>query len=154
MSEEPRFSLTMEHVEGFEFKVTFDWEGADELLLDEPSPLGGENGPNASRLIGAAAGNCLSASLLFCLQKAKVDITGIKTVVEGRMVRNEQKKMRIGGIQVRIELDTPAEQAKLTRCLSLFEDYCVVTQSVRSGIPVGVEVVDTAGRRLFASDEG
>ena len=151
MAEEPRFSMTMEHVQGFEFKVKFDWSGADELLLDEPDPLGGERGPNASRLIGAAAGNCLSASLLFCLGKAKVDVTGMKTVIEGRMERNEQKRMRIGGLAVKIELDTPADKSKLDRCLNLFEDYCVVTQSVREGIPVEVEVVDTEGSRLFTS---
>jgi uncharacterized OsmC-like protein len=150
MAEEPRFSMTMEHLKDFEFKVKFDWEDADELLLDEPDPLGGEKGPNASRLIGAATGNCLSASLLFCLRKSRVDVTGIKTVIRGRMERNEDKRMRIGGIEVSIELDTPAEKAKLDRCLNLFEDYCVVTQSVREGIPVSVEVVAPDGTRLTA----
>lgn len=148
---EPRFTMTMEQIENFEFKVKFDWEGVDELLLDEPVPLGGGKGPNAARLIGAAVGNCLSASLLFCLQRSKVEVNGVKTQVSGVLVRNEQKRLRIGDVQVRIELDTPAERAKLERCLGLFEDYCVVTESVRNGISVGVEVVDPTGAQLFSA---
>ena len=31
-------------------------------------------------------------------------------------------------------------QARLDRCLELFEDFCVVTQSVREGFDVSVEV--------------
>ncbi len=146
---EPRFTVTMEQLDGFEFKVKFDWEGVDDLLLDEPAPLGGNKGPNAARLVAAAVGNCLSASLLFCLQRSKVEVSGVKTVVNGSLVRNEQKRLRIGAMDVRIELDSPVERARLERCLGLFEDYCVVTQSVREGIEVGVEVVDPAGATLF-----
>jgi organic hydroperoxide reductase OsmC/OhrA len=37
------------------------------------------------------------------------------------------------------ELDAEAGQ-KLNRCLELFQDFCLVTQSVRAGIDVEVEV--------------
>ncbi len=154
MAEEPRFRVTVQQIEDFEFKVKFDWDGVDELLLDEPEPLGAQNGPNAARLVGAAAGNCLSASLLFCLRKAKVDVKGIKTVVEGEMARNEKKKLRIGKLTVRIGLDTPAENAKLERCLGLFQEYCTVSQSLQSGIPIDVEVTGRDGEKLFTSAEG
>jgi hypothetical protein len=33
-----------------------------------------------------------------------------------------------------------SEAAHLQRCLSVFEDYCIVTQSVRSGVDVQVVV--------------
>jgi hypothetical protein len=32
------------------------------------------------------------------------------------------------------------------RCLGQFEDFCVVTESVRRGIPVAVTVVDALGK--------
>jgi hypothetical protein len=35
----------------------------------------------------------------------------------------------------------------MQRCLELFEDFCVVTQSVRAGINVEVDVEPTAGER-------
>ena len=38
---------------------------------------------------------------------------------------------------------------RLKRCLDLFEDFCVVTASVRQGIPVSVEVLDENGASLL-----
>lgn len=56
-------TLNLEHVQGYEFRLTFDWPDLPDLLLNEPAPLGA----GASRLLAAAVANCLSASLLFCL---------------------------------------------------------------------------------------
>ncbi len=154
MSESMSFRITMERVEGLEFRVTFDWPGVAELTLDEPSPLGGQRGPNASRLLAAAVGNCLTASLLFCLQRSKVDLGPVHTEVEGSLARNERGRLRIAGMRARIHLPVGQEEReKLARCLGLFEDYCVVTASVRDGIPVEVEVVDREGRSLMAVHE-
>jgi hypothetical protein len=32
-------------------------------------------------------------------------------------------------------------QERMPRCLSVFEDYCIVTASIRAAIPVDVRVV-------------
>jgi uncharacterized OsmC-like protein len=32
------------------------------------------------------------------------------------------------------------DREKLTRCMGLFEDFCIATQSVRQGIKVDVEI--------------
>jgi hypothetical protein len=55
------------------------------------------------------------------------------------VVRNEQKRLRIGKVRVRIE--APLGAAAVQECLPLFEDFCTVTQSVRAGLDVEVEVV-------------
>ena len=78
MAETLTFGLELEQQEGFEFRVRFDWPGVQELLLDEPEPLGRRRG--------------------------------------------------------------------LERGLEQFEDFCVVTQSIRAGIPVNVSVVDAEGK--------
>jgi hypothetical protein len=41
----------------------------------------------------------------------------------------------------------------LERCMVQFEDFCVVTESIRHGIPVDVEVVYANGRSLHARRE-
>ena len=150
MAEEPQFTFTLEQKQDMQFLVKFDGEQMQDLLLDEPVPIGHDKGPNASRLIGAAAANCLSASLLFCLRKARQEPAGIKATVTGSMTRNEKGRMRIGGFDVSIKVDgLDREAAGSRRCLELFEDFCVVTASIRQGIPVNVQVVDEAGERLF-----
>lgn len=139
MSEHPAFRIEMERIEGFEYRVKFDWEGVADLVTDEPEPIGGRKGPNASRLLAAAVGNCLSASLLYCLQRSRAEVSGMRTAVVGTLTRNERGRLRVGGLDVRIEVEG-VEPEKLERCRGLFEDFCLVSDSVRHGIPIRVEV--------------
>lgn len=153
MSVEGRFKIYLEHLEDYEFKVKFDWDKVADILMDEPPPLGHQNGPNASRMLAAATANCLSASLMFCLQKSDVPPAGLKTAVTCTIVRNAKKRLRVGGLDVCITIAENLEQsARLNRCLSLFEDFCVVTASIREGIPVAVTVENEAGEVLHRAD--
>ncbi|MGC9220818.1 MAG: OsmC family protein [Solirubrobacteraceae bacterium] len=141
MSEADGFQYTMDLQDGYRFLVEFDQEGVSPLLLDEPEPLGDGSGPNASRLLAAAVGNCLSASVLYCLRRSRIEVQSMRTTVSGSMVRNEAGRLRVGGINVRIEpVVDEAEQPRMARCLGLFEDFCVVTESVRNGVDVKVAV--------------
>lgn len=149
MSEEGRFTIHLEQLDGYEFKVRFDWEQAAEVVMDEPPPLGDRAGPNASRMLAAAAADCLSASLLYCIAKEAPPAGAIRTAATCTLVRNEQKRLRIGGMEVRIEVAGElAEAARTRRCLELFEEFCVVTASLRQGIPIAVEVVGADGEVL------
>lgn len=140
------FSITVEQVEDFEFRVRFDKPQYAELTMDEPAPLGKDAAPNAARILAAAIGNCLSASLLFCARKSKVTLGPVHTRVKARIARTEKGRLRIAGVEVEIDPQiAEGEKAKAMRCLGLFEDYCVVTQSVRQGIPVDVSVKGFSG---------
>lgn len=153
MSEVGRFTLHLEHLEGYEFKVKFDWDNVEDVLMDEPLPLGGKAGPNASRMLAAATANCLSASLLFCVSKEETAPHSLKATAICKMVRNEKKRLRVGGMEVRLTVSGELEQSvRMQRCFCLFEDFCVVTASVREGIPVAVTVDNEAGEILHQSD--
>ena len=135
------FSADILQRDHFRFDVTFEGESWDPIVVDEPAPLGGGTGPNAARLLAAAVGNCLAASLLLCLNKSRVELRDLKARVEGVMERNEQGRFRIAGLSVAITPTVVGEPSKkYERCLKLFEDFCIVTQSVREGIEVGVVV--------------
>jgi len=136
-----RFALTLTLREGFQFAADFGDSGIPELLLDEPPPLREGRGPNAARILGAAVGNCLGASLLFCLRRARIEVRELRVAVEGTLVRNERGRLRLGEIRVKLLPDVAPEQRdRIGRCLDLFEDFCVVTESVRRGIDVQVAV--------------
>lgn len=135
------FSIALDWEGGYEFSVDFDQEGVPPLLTDEPPPLGGGSGPNPVRLLAAAVGNCMSASLKFCLDRSRVELLDLKVRVDGTVVRNEQGRFRVGSLAVRLEPTlAPADVERIGRCLEVFEDFCIVGQSVRQGIDVSVEV--------------
>jgi hypothetical protein len=66
------------------------------------------------------------------------------TTVSASLERNEDGRLRVHAIAVQIEpVVDEAQHARMRRCLELFEDFCVVTQSVRGGIEVDVTVEPT-----------
>ena len=132
------FDLTLEQVDAYEFKVKFDKEAFAELKVDEPPPLGKDAGPNPTRLLAAAVANCLSASLVFCMSKQRAPIAGVKSRAHVALVRNDQKRLRIGHVDVTITLPPGVDAEKLQVCRGMFEEFCVVTQSVREGLKVNV----------------
>ena len=119
------------------------------LLADEPAPLGQGAGPSPVQLLAAAVGNCLSASLLFSLRKLKQNAEPLACEVQAQVGRGADKRLRVLGLQARLTLGVPAEAVEhLERLLGSFEDYCTVTASVRTGIPVTVQVFDAHGAQL------
>lgn len=68
------------------------------------------------------------------------------TTVAGTLVRNERGRLRIGEIRVTLAPEVnPEQQERMGRCLELFEDFCIVTESVRHGFPVTVHVETAVG---------
>ena len=134
------FLIHVEQVDGFDFRVRFDKEEYAELRMDEPAPLGQDTAPNPARIVAAAIGDCLSASLVFCLKRRGVAVSGLRSEVRVQLVRNEKKRLRIGKVAVSIHPQSPIPDEALDACLKTFEDFCVVTQSVREGIEVSVDV--------------
>lgn len=136
-----RFEVALTLRDGYAFTVDFAEGEGPPLVVDELPPLGEANGPNPARLLAAAVGSCLSASLLFCLRKSRIEVNRLRTTVEGTIARNERGRLRIGGIRVRLAPELTAAQAeRMGRCLDLFQDFCLVTESIREGIAVDVEV--------------
>ena len=133
-------SVDLEQQEGYRFEATFPGEKFPALVLDEGVPIGKGAGPNPSRLLAASVGHCLASSFYLCTQKARIPLKEIRVRVEASLVRNEKGRLRVGGISVALTpvLSDPADAPRLDHCRAIFEDFCVVTQSVRGGTPVTV----------------
>jgi len=154
MSSEPRFArVHLERGEKFHFTASFpDLPHAASMTVDEQPPLGDGLGPNPAGLLATALGTCLSSSLVFCLSKAHIDPTSVRADVTAQIVRNDRGRFRIGGVDVDIAFEVDAQDAaRVERCHQLFEDFCIVTESVRQGIPVNVRV-DARERAEFVAE--
>ena len=141
-------TAVLKQEQDYRFAIHFS-EGMPVFYGDEPAPLGKASGPSPSQLLAAAVGNCLSDSLLFALRKFKQNPEPIQAVATATIDRNAENRLRVVRIDVRLTLGVPAKNlAHLDRALAQFEDFCTVSQSVRQGIPVMVEVHDSDGLRL------
>jgi uncharacterized OsmC-like protein len=140
-SDQNIFVTELERIKDYQFKVKFDAPGVPELVTDELAPLGKNAGPSPSRLLSAAVANCLSSSLLFCLDKGRIPVQQLETSVETSVRRNEKGRWRITALNVQLRPAVQEENlSRSKRCLELFEDFCIVTESVRKGIEVNVSV--------------
>ena len=139
MAEIQTVEVTLRPKEGYHFEVDWGIAGVAPGQLDEPPPLGRGAGPNASRLVASAVAHCLSSSLLFCLAKSRAPAESIRAVAHADIERNARGRWRLSRIRVELDPKLPAEYAEqFARCKGLFEDFCIVTESVRHGIPVDV----------------
>jgi organic hydroperoxide reductase OsmC/OhrA len=141
LSEEKTLTIQLERLQDYSFKVDFGKEGIESLITDEGEPLGKGAGPTPSMLLAAAMGNCLSSSLLFCLQKVRAQCRGMKTSVRAKMTRNEKGRWRITEVSAELTPEVDVEYVnQMERCIELFEDFCIVSKSVEQGIPLKVRV--------------
>ncbi len=135
------FEVEIERVEDYQFMVKFDKEEMGGFLTDETTDIGGdEKGPDPSRLLGAAALNCLMASLTYCLNKKRVELRTFKGRAKGTIERLDGQ-LRITGLEITLHPEINSDDVKkLEGCKKIFMDYCTVTQSIRNGIDVKVSV--------------
>lgn len=144
--ENTSFSVELKLLENYLFQIDFGDFG--NLITDEPEPLGSGDGPNPVRLLAASVANCLAASLLFAIRKYKEDPGEVSATVGGELQRVEGR-WRVEKMTVHIHLGNEASAIPhLERALDQFEDFCIVTQSVRNGIAVEVTVEDSDGKAV------
>ena len=144
--------VTLTQLSDYSFNVSFDGTDIPDLLTDEGAPLGGGKGPNPSRMLLAAIANCLSASLLFAMRKYKNTPGTIRAEVRGTLGRNADGRMRVQHVDVDLHLPDAADSyQQFDRILQQFENFCVVTESVRGGSEVALQVRDGSGNIRHSS---
>jgi uncharacterized OsmC-like protein len=152
MADETLARAHVEPIHNYRFTATFpDLKDASGIAVDEAPPLGGGTGPNPAALLATAVGSCLAASLTFCLRKARIDASVAADAV-AHVGRNEAGRFRIQGVDVTVTVKVAeADRARLERCERIFEDFCIVTESVRQGVPVKVELAHTPAEETLVA---
>lgn len=131
----------MKQKDGYKFEVTFDELPGITIWTDEPAPEGKGEAPSAAMMLSAAVGHCLTSSLMFCIQKSRGEIQEIATDVETHLARNDKGRWRVAGIKVKLRPKVPeVDRQKLERCRGMFQDFCIVSASVREGVKIDVDV--------------
>jgi len=132
--------VVLELQEGYHFKIMFPDVIGTSLDMDEPEPVGNGSGPNASNVLAAAVANCLSASLIFCLKRSGIGVEEVRSEALPFIARNDKGYWRVKEISVSInvKVNNDADKSKIDRCISIFENYCVVTGAIREGIKVNI----------------
>jgi organic hydroperoxide reductase OsmC/OhrA len=75
------------------------------------------------------------------MEKSRAKPKDVSTDVDLIMERNQRGRWRVKGIKVRLKPQVEDVDAKkLERCKEMFQDFCIVSTSVREGIPIDVEV--------------
>ena len=65
--------------------------------------IGSSRAPNAAAVLGAAIGNCLAASLTYCLRRARMDVQEMTAEVTTHVAKNEHGRFRVSEIDVELK---------------------------------------------------
>jgi uncharacterized OsmC-like protein len=143
--EERKLTVALTLESGYRFEADTGLPHVPRITLDEPLPLGEGAGPNPARLLTIATANCLASSLLFCLRKARIDVSGMKAAATATMSRNDAGRLRVAEIDVTLLPAVARDDIpRMGRCIDIFEDFCPVTAVVREGAHVTVSVAPVA----------
>jgi organic hydroperoxide reductase OsmC/OhrA len=135
---------TLEQTEGYTFEVR--WAGLSQvsILGDLAPPLGKSSGPNPEQFLAAAMGQCLSSTLLYSLQRARVPVSKLRTEVRLTVGKNEKGRTRVRRVDVQIRTGplNPEDRGRFDQCVATFADFCTVSGAVKEGIPTEVRVAE------------
>ena len=134
--------VELDHRGGYDFTARFVSESGS-LQMDEPEPLGeGEPwGPEGVSLLTAGVGYCMTASLVFCLNKVRVPVEALSTRAVAHLKRVERRLRRVSGIEIDIDVRVAVEhRTAFERCLGHFIEFCIVTESIQGNFPITIRV--------------
>ncbi|MEJ2296093.1 MAG: OsmC family protein [Candidatus Lokiarchaeota archaeon] len=119
MSEPKKVNVGLSLEEGMIFKCELGEMKVEDCYVDDEHDTEASMwGPNPSRMLGMAVMGCLSSSFIFCLKKKGLSLDDLKTTAEVTIARNE----------------------KGFWCKKFWQQFCLVTEAVREGIDVDVNL--------------
>jgi uncharacterized OsmC-like protein len=124
------------------FKCDFGQTMMNNLFIDEQHKNPKEKiGPNPSKLLALSVLSCLASSYAFCLQKRDFELSDLegKAVITSK--RNKNGLWRLKKIDIKLipKIDNPKMRKRATLCKKIFEQFCIISESLREGIEINTE---------------
>ncbi|MFX1476783.1 MAG: OsmC family protein [Promethearchaeota archaeon] len=143
MSNELKTRVSLKQEEEMIFKCDFGEIKGDSLYIDEKHDKNSEKiGPSPAKLLALSVLGCLTASFSFCLKKKEFSLLDLRGQAEVSIARNDKHLWRVKKIDVKIspKIDTPELRKRADQCAKFFEQYCIISESLRNGIEVNLEL--------------
>ncbi|MHA2392336.1 MAG: OsmC family protein [Promethearchaeota archaeon] len=143
MSKELKTKVGLNQQEEMLYKCNLGDLRIDNLYIDERQKKETDKkGTSPAKLLALSVLGCLSASFSFCLKKKNYLISDLNGEAEVTIYRNEKGFWRVKQIDVDIspQIDTPEARKRADQCKKFFEQYCIISESLRSGFEVNVNL--------------
>ncbi|MFX1532097.1 MAG: OsmC family protein [Promethearchaeota archaeon] len=143
MSNELKSKVGLHQEEEMIFKCDLGNLRMDNLYIDESNKKKNEKiGPSPTKLLGLSVLGCLAASFSFCLQKKDFSLSELEGKAEVTIARNEKAFWRVKKIDIELnpKINTPDMRKRADQCRKFFEQYCIISESLRTGFEVNVKL--------------
>lgn len=109
------------------------------LLIDRPVAKGGEDrGPLGGELLLLSLGGCFMSTLLAAIRARNAPVSGVRVTVQGTVAESPG---RFSELAVRVSADHE-DPDLLRKLISIAEQGCLVTNTLKQGMPVSCELVE------------
>ncbi|MFX0028358.1 MAG: OsmC family protein [Candidatus Hermodarchaeota archaeon] len=143
MSIELKTRVGLKQTEEMIFRCELGNLKIENLFIDEKNEKVEEKlGPSPAKLLGLSVLGCLAASFSFCLQKGGFSLPGLNGIAEVTIARNNKGFWRVNKIDIEMvpQIDTPEMRKRVNQCARFFEQYCIISESLRKGFEVNVHM--------------
>ncbi|MFX1327006.1 MAG: OsmC family protein [Promethearchaeota archaeon] len=143
MSQELKTKVSLKQEEEMIYKCNLGGINMHHLYIDESQKKAREKiGPSPAKLLALSILGCLSASLEFCLQKKNLSLLDLEGKAEVTIARNDKMLWRIKKIDIDIipRVNNPKMRKRIDQCRKFFEQYCIISESIREGIELNVNL--------------
>jgi uncharacterized OsmC-like protein len=143
MSIELKSKVSLKLEEEMLFKCDRGQLAMQNLYIDERQSKEIEKiGPSPVKLLAISVLGCLVASYSFCLQKRNFSISDLDGNAEVILARNDKGFWRVKKIDIKIKpkIENPEMRKRADQCNFFFEQYCIISESLRNGIIVDIDL--------------
>ena len=143
MTIESRVKVGLKLQENLLFKCELGNVKMQDLYIDERNKKKTEKiGPSPIKLLALSVLGCLAVCFEFCLQKKGFTLSDLDGRAEVTFTRKDKEFWRIRKIDIDLlpKIDNTEMRKSVAQCKNLFEQHCIISESLRKGMEINVNL--------------